>query len=554
MFSNKLATRLLVSVLVAGIMAAGASAFQISSNVQGTDLEEKQIVETIETFEGRTKAFGSNMFTGAFAKQSFAGFNPTYAISVGDRITLRLWGWGGDDFEGLMTVDAQGNIFVPKVGPVRLQGILNADVNKTITAAVSLIFKKNVGIYASLDGAEPVKIFVTGFVRKPGLYAGHSSDSVLYFLDKARGIDNSRGSFLDIKVLRGGETYKSINLYDFVLHGQLPLFQLADGDTIVVAPVQSQVGVYGEVQNENLFEFRGASIPATDLLALARPQPHATHMRISRNSRAKTEVDYIRISEAKNVTIAAGDVMEVVSDKTPANVNVRVVGEHSGKKEFILPYGANLGDLLQLINFSENAQPDAIQLQRESVRLRQKEALEARLRALESRALTANSSTANEAQLRATEAQLYLQFIERARTIEPKGLVTLGNSSAREGVLLEAGDVIIIPRKSNLLQVHGEVLFPSAMVFEPGLTLGNYIDRAGGFSQGKRNVNIVLAHRDGSFEKLKSSRINSKHLVLHPGDEIFVLPRVRSKNLQFISDISAILFQLVLSAGTLLRL
>jgi len=552
MFSKRLANRFFASVLITAIFAAGASAFQISPNVQVAGVEEKQIVDTIETSGGKTKAFGTHMFTGAFAKQSFVGFNPNYAISVGDKITMRLW--GGFEFDGKMTVDAQGNIFVPKVGPVRLQGILNADVNKTVTDAVSLVYKANVGIYASLDGAEPVKVFVTGFVQKPGLYAGHSSDSVLYFLDKARGIDSSRGSFLDIKVLRGGELYKSVNLYDFVLDGTLPLFQLADGDTIVVAAVQSQVGVFGEVQNENLFEFQGASIPATELLALARPQPHATHMRISRNSRVKTEVEYIRISEAKNVTIAAGDVMEVVSDKTPANVNVRVVGEHNSKKEFILPYGANLGDLLQLINFSENAQPDAIQLQRESVRLRQKEALEARLRALESRALTANSSTVNEAQLRATEAQLYLQFIERARTIEPKGLVTLGRSSAREAVLLEAGDVIIIPRKSNLLQVHGEVLFPSAMVYEPGLTLANYIDRAGGFSQGKNNVNIVLAHRDGSFEKLKSSKINSKRLVLHPGDEIFVLPRVRSKNLQFISDISAILFQLVLSAGTLLRL
>lgn len=73
-------------------------------------------------------------------------------------------------------MDAQGNVFIPKVGPVEVQGVKNQDLNGFISDAVKKVFLKNVGVYASLGGAEPVKVFVTGFVRKAGLFQGHSSD------------------------------------------------------------------------------------------------------------------------------------------------------------------------------------------------------------------------------------------------------------------------------------------------------------------------------------------------------------------------------------------
>ena len=60
--------------------------------------------------------FGSNMFTGKFAAETFTGFNPNYLIAIGDNITLKAW--GAVTFDGILSVDPQGNIFVPEVGPV----------------------------------------------------------------------------------------------------------------------------------------------------------------------------------------------------------------------------------------------------------------------------------------------------------------------------------------------------------------------------------------------------------------------------------------------------
>jgi len=543
--------RLLNAVAGAALFALGfavqANAFQAPPLAQ----EAEALDQKLETVDEKD-AFGSWIFGGEFANQSFIGFNPTYTIAAGDKISLRLW--GGFDFDGELVVDAQGNVFVPKVGPVKLQGVMNKDINTVMGDAVRRVFKKNVSVYASLGGAEPVKVFVTGFVRQPGLFAGHSSDSVLFFLDQAGGIDSARGSFLDVKVLRAGQPYKSVNLYDFILTGSMPQFQLGDGDTIVVSPVMAQAAVLGAVQNANLFEFKGKSIKAAELFAYARPQPHATHFRISRNYRTKTEVEYVPLSEADAVDVFPGDALEVTSDKIQGTISVRVEGEHLSAQEFILPYGATLGDLLSQVRMGENAQPEAIQLMRRSVKHRQKEMLEAQLRALESSVLTARSNTKSEAELRKAEADLILRWVERARQVEPKGQVSLSGATAKNDILLEPGDIIRVPRRSNLVMVHGDVLFPSAMAYQNNRTVEDYIDMAGGFTQSKRNTNVLILHRDGSFSDVKRSDLDSKRVSLAPGDEIFVLPRVATKHLQIATDIINVFYQLALSAGVVLRL
>ena len=497
-------------------------------------------------------AFGSWIFGGEFANQSFIGFNPGYEIAIGDRISLQLW--GGFEFNGDLIVDAQGNVFIPKVGPVEVQGVKNRDLNAFISDAVKQVFLKNVGVYASLGGAEPVKVFVTGFVRQAGLFQGHSSDSVLYFLDSAGGIDPERGSFLDVKVIRDGKELRSINLYDFILTGEMPTFQILGGDTIVVRPVKARAAVMGDVQNSNAFEFLGKEISAPALLALARPNAQATHVRINRNNLERTEIEYIAIEAVDDVTIFPGDVLEVVSDKLQGTISVRVEGEHTGAQEFVLPYGATLGQLLSNVRFGPNAQRDAVQLLRKSVKERQKETLEAQLRALEASVLTARSNTAAEATLRRQEATLILQWVERARNVEPKGQVSLGNASSVDDILLEQGDIIRIPRTSNLVMVHGDVLFPSAMAYQNGSTIEAYIEQAGGFTQSRSASNVLVLHRDGTFKKISKRELRSRDILLYPGDEIFVLPKVQTKSFQLAQDIITIFYQLALSAGVVLRL
>jgi protein involved in polysaccharide export with SLBB domain len=493
----------------------------------------------------RPVMFGSQMFSGRFGSEAFSGFNPEYQIAVGDRITLRLW--GAFNHEAVQSVDAQGNVFIPNVGPVRVQGVRNADLNAQVAQQVQRTFRANVGVYATLEAAQPVKIFVTGFVRAPGLYGGLSSDSVLYYLDRAGGIDPDRGSYLQIDVLRGGQPRARIDLYRFLLQGLIDPMQLQDGDTIVVAPRKHIVQVGGEVLNPYIFEFNEPRVAATAVLGLARPRPGATHFSIVRQIGADRRSEYHPLAAAGQVTIEDGDIVTFTSDKFPGTILVRIEGAHLGERTLVLPYGARLVDALARVRPAPQSALEGAQLFRRSVAVRQKELMESSLRSLETYALTARSATSEEAALRGREAQQILQFIERARQIEPRGQVILAQAEAAGDTLLEDGDTLRIPETSNLVLVSGEVLFPNALIFDRTAGVETYVQRAGGYTQGADRARVMVMRQDGSVVEARNAR-------LQPGDEIMVLPKIETKSVEIARGITQIVYQIAVAARIALGL
>ena len=119
--------------------------------------------------------------------------------------------------DAVLTVDPQGQIFIPNAGPIPVIGIRNADLQTHVAKSIGQTFKANVNSYTSLAAAQPVRVFVGGNVMRPGLYDGTSLDSILHYLDQAGGIDPDRGSFLRVQVKRGQSVRATANLYDFLL-------------------------------------------------------------------------------------------------------------------------------------------------------------------------------------------------------------------------------------------------------------------------------------------------------------------------------------------------
>lgn len=244
-----------------------------------------------------SRMFGAQLFNGSTADSgSSIGFNPNYVIGLGDTIQIRLW--GAFNFDGALPVDPKGNIFVPNVGPLKVNGVSNGQLNSLVTTKIKEVYQSNVNVYASLLQAQPVKVFVTGYVRNPGLYGGVASDSLLSYLSKAGGVDSDRGSYVDITVKRGKTVRSRVNLYDFLLNGSLNLSQFADGDTIVVGPRKYTFSVEGDVYNSYDFEFRDSSIPVTEALTWSRPKPGATHFTIIRQQGAMKRTEYYPLSSA----------------------------------------------------------------------------------------------------------------------------------------------------------------------------------------------------------------------------------------------------------------
>jgi protein involved in polysaccharide export with SLBB domain len=495
--------------------------------------------------------FGANLFTGAFAREGATQFNPDYAVAVGDNIQIRLW--GAFEFESVLTVDAKGNVFVPHVGPVQLLGVRNQDLQRLMESSVSRVYRANVYSYASLASAQPVRIFVSGYVNRPGLYSGTSMDSLLHYLDQAGGIDAERGSFLTVQVKRGALTRATMSLYDFLLDGRIPLIQLSSGDVIFVGPRQSTVKVSGLTENAKRFEFRGI-LTVAQVVGLAKPRAQATHIRVLRNTGPVRSTEYFALNDAAQVLLENGDEIEFTSDKKPGTIAVRVEGEHESPQEYVLPYGSKLGEVLRQIKFSERSDSTSVQLFRLSVKERQKLALQTTLKFLENAALTARSGTNEEARLRKEEAELLLQWVERGKNVEPSGQVFIAQASDRDDLLLENGDLLRIPTKDGLVLVSGEVILPNTIAYDKTLSVTDYIKNSGGYTQNADASRVIVAHRDGSFDEANGAgrgifSLNGGEPTVRPGDHILVLPRIDVKSRQIFRDVVEALFRIAVIVG-----
>ena len=486
--------------------------------------------------------FGVQMFTGKFKDEQMSGFNPNYQIAIGDKITVRIW--GAVSYEGILSVDPQGNIFIPQVGPVNVLGARNDDLNIVVEKNVQKVFKNNIGVYASLDAVQPVKVFVTGFVKSPGLYGGISSNSVLYFIDKAGGVDPGRGSFIDVTVLRDGKIRKKINLYDFLLQGKLDLVQFADGDVIFIGARKHTVSVLGEVYNSYEFEIPQGQIPVKDILSYAQPKPPATYVSIARKQGTKSTSEYYPIEKIEKEILFDGDIVSIYADRYPGTILVRVEGAHSGEHALVLPYGSMMNAALSRIVPNSLTNLESVQLFRKSVALRQKDMIQTSLQVLQTQSLTATSATAEEVALRAKEAEMIQKFVEVAKTVEPKGQIILGSTKIAGDTLLEDGDIIRIPEHSSIVMVHGEVLFPSAISFRDGADANEYIRLSGGVTQ-KADKKVLILHQNGMMEEDSSTPMKA-------GDEIMVLPKVETKRLEITRAISQIIYQIAIAARVVL--
>ncbi|ALH94691.1 polysaccharide biosynthesis/export family protein [Acinetobacter equi] len=520
-----------------------------TSSSENTILNNESIIDLSPSnsmkYQTDNTMFGSQLFKGAFASTAGSTFNNSYVVNPGDSINLRLW--GAYQFAGTQKVDPQGNIFIPNVGPVRVEGISNGNLQSVIESHVRRIYASNVGVYAALEQAQPVKVLVTGFVNQPGNYGGVANDSAIAYLDRAGGVDPERGSYINIKVMRNGQTVQHIDLYDFLLNGHLRPFSFRDGDVIVVGQRTHTFNVTGEVYNQNDFEFDSPTISLAQALSFAKLKPGATNVSIQRRQGSEYRSEYYDVKQAGHVPVEDGDIVTVTADRYAGTIQVRVEGAHNGAHAVVLPYGSKLSDVLAQLNPNQLAEMDSLQLYRPSVATRQKEMLNVSLDKLEDATFNARSSTQEEANLRSKDAELVKQFIAKARKIQPSGQVVLDPSTYHD-VILEQGDVLKIPEKTSVVMVHGEVSFPNGVEYKKNQTAMDYIDQVGGFSQKSNKSKVIVMSQNGKTELV------SKNTKIKQGDEILVLPKVQTKSIEVTRGITQVLYHLAVMAKVALDL
>ena len=492
------------------------------------------------------KPFASKLFEGRFASTFSDAASGDYVLAPGDRVVVRIW--GARSYDDVLIVDQQGNLFIPEVGPVHVGGTKNSSLLSTVRSAISRVYTDNVQAYVSLQSAQPVAVYVTGFVNHPGRYAGGSLDSVLSFLDRAGGIDPERGSYRRIEIIRNKKVIADLDLYQFALVGSVNTLRLKDGDVILVKEKGISVSAYGLLREEAVYELaqgraakdKNASKGAR-LIELSSPLKNVSHVSVSGTRNKAPFNRYFSLDEFKTFTLADGDIVEFVADMPGQTIMATVTGAITGASRYPIHKTVKLRDLLRRIEVEpELAATDSIYLRRKSVARDQKAVIQDSLRRLEQTALTATSSTPEEAQLRVDEARLIQDFVKRAGQLEPDGVIVVSRGKEVSDIWLEDGDEIVIPQKSNVVQITGEVVMPKAVAFEEGMSLDDYLAAAGGVSSRADDKNILVAKQNGEVGM-------AERLGISPGDRILVLPKVDTKGMLLAKDLMQIIYQIAVA-------
>ena len=505
-------------------------------------------VQPLPAEPGKPPPFGVNLFTGNFLKTRQDGLNPDYRVMQGDQVSVHAW--GSVEINEIFTVDGQGNIFIPGIGPVKVEGVRNASLSGVVREKIQETYINSFEVYTNLVTAQPVLVYVTGAVNHPGRYAGLPSDSVLFFLDLAGGVDPALGSYRHIEVRRAGKRLARVDLYDFLLHGKIPTVQFRDGDTVLVKKRGPAVALRGDVSREAMIELTNEARRGKDLLEVIPGLAGTASASISGFRQSEPFRETLTLEAFGQRRLEDGDTVTLTGAGLSPTILVKVEGEHLGAPVVGVRRGARLVDVLNHLAVDPGlADTRSIHIRRASVAVAQRDSINDALFRLERDALLALSDSAGEAAIRVQEAELTQRFVERARNIDPLGRVVTVRDGEQQNILLEDGDTVVIPVRSGVVRVSGQVTLAQAVTHQPDWTIRDYIEQAGGYSDRADRDRLLLLKPSAEVVILDSDNV-----AVEAGDEILVLPRIDNKSLQNAADIMEIIYKIAVSAAVALNI
>lgn len=206
---------------------------------------------------------------------------PDYVVGPGDGLSIDLW--GGVSRRIVRTVDREGRVSLPEVGPVLVSGKSLADVQEALQQVLRTQFRDE-SADVSLERLRTIRVYEVGDVTNPGAYDISSLSTPLNALFAAGG-PTSRGSMRIVKHYRGNQLVQEVDLYDLLLHGvRGDVQRLQSGDTILVPPVGPQVTVEGMVRRPAIYEVKDEKDLASVLELAGGLLPTATlrHIEVQR--------------------------------------------------------------------------------------------------------------------------------------------------------------------------------------------------------------------------------------------------------------------------------
>lgn len=259
--------------------------------------------------------FGYELFAGqpsSFAPVTDVPVPSEYVIGPGDEIKVQLF--GKDARELALTVDREGVVAFPQIGPISLAGLDFAQAKAMLAEQIK---EKMIGVSASITMGQlrSIRIFALGDVFRPGSYTVSGLATLSHALFASGGVKKI-GSLRNIELKRDGRRVGTIDLYDFLLKGDTSKdMRLLPGDVVFVPPIGKTVAIAGEVVRPAIYELKNEQAVG-DMLKLAGgllPNAYTSKALIERfNPRGDKQVLNVGLAGSDlTVPVQNGDVIKV---------------------------------------------------------------------------------------------------------------------------------------------------------------------------------------------------------------------------------------------------
>ncbi len=308
------------------------------------------------------KPFGYDFFHGASVKvltdRKDIPVPLDYVIGPGDQINILLWGRISSQLS--LTVDRDGKITLPELGPVPVAGLTFDQMSKRLITKAEQIVGTNIDI--SMGSTKAIPVFVLGDVERPGAYTIGSLSTITDALMLARG-PSAIGSMRRVELRRKDRVVARFDLYDLFLKGDKSQDAVLQAGDVVFVPVTGPlVGVAGNVKRPAIYELKD-KFDLYSVLHLAGgiiPSAYTHHMQVERivknEKQIVIDINDKKLELAKSFVIQDADLIKVFSIVDTDDNAVYLNGNVKRPGKYAYKTGMRIKDILST---TDDLQPEA---------------------------------------------------------------------------------------------------------------------------------------------------------------------------------------------------
>ena len=451
----------------------------------------------------RLPIHGANLFEGRrFTSVANVPVPSAYVVGPGDDIDLKVW--GSVDMALRLTVDRNGQITIPKIGPVTVAGTRADQLDRALSKHVSRVFR-NFELTATLGGLRSIQVYVVGQAKRPGLYTVSGLSTLLSLVFESGG-PSATGSMRSIELMRQSRLVTSLDLYEFMQNGTTATdAALQPGDVIVFRSAGPRVALLGALDKPAIYELKTASEPLSALLkysgglhVLTSPHKAQIERVESVGSKATRAVESRILNELGLQTSLRDGDMVTLFPISPAFANaVTLRGNVAEPLRYPYKKGLRVSDLIP--EPAALIQPDYYRRKNMMVQYDRAASVEQM-----DASSAVNGNLGREevvGQVKNLLEEINWDYAVVARTnvndvkteLIPFNLAkAVREKDPANDIQLQPGDVVTIfnvkdmpvpvSKRSHFVSIGGEVNVPGIYEIQPNETLGSLLNRAGGLT------------------------------------------------------------------------